>query len=99
MIALLARTAPAPKFTTLASGANRRPVGGVYAWGIRSGIPRIKIPLKEPDPDLTIDLGSVWKQAFNRGRYDEVLAYSDVPPSFLRKEDREWARELVAGHG
>jgi Protein of unknown function (DUF4058) len=81
------------------SRADRRPVSDVYTWGVRRRLPEIKIPLKDPDPDIKIDLGEVWKQAFQRGRYDEVLDYAGDPPSFLRAEDQDGAREIVAGRG
>jgi Protein of unknown function (DUF4058) len=88
---------PVGDYFAFVARAQRRPITDTYAWSVRREIPPIRIPLKEPDPDIAIALGQVWKQAFDRGRYEEVLNYSADPPSFLRPADRDWAREIVAG--
>jgi hypothetical protein len=77
------------------SRAERRPVCDVYAWRVRQRPPVIRVPVRGPDPDLSVDLGALCRQAIDRGRYENVIDYSAEPPAFLRPEDRDWAREVV----
>lgn len=46
----------------------------VYAWTADQCLPRIPIPLRRPDPDVVIDLQSVYEITFTRGRYAKSLA-------------------------
>ncbi len=39
--------------------AARLPVAEVYRWTVREPLPPVPIPLREPDPDLLIDLRRV----------------------------------------
>jgi hypothetical protein len=89
---------PDADYFAFVARADQRPRCEVYPWFLQQGLPNIPVPLQDPDPDVKIDLGNLWRYAFNRGRYDEVLRYSADPPSFLRPEDREWAREILAKH-
>lgn len=44
-----------------------------YAWNKIQEMPSIPIPLRRPDPDVIIDLQSVYEIAFSRGRYNKSL--------------------------
>jgi len=90
---------PTGDYHVFVSRADHRPISDVYSWGVRHPLPEIRVPVKDPDPDVRIDLAALWKQAFDRGRYTDVLDYKSDPPAFLKPADREWAKGLVAGRG
>jgi Uma2 family endonuclease len=75
--------------------AERRPDAEVYAWSIRRALPPIPIPLRTPDPDVRIELASVYATAYDRGRYARRLDYSAALPLPLAEPDQQWAAELV----
>jgi hypothetical protein len=75
--------------------AERRPDCDVYAWTIRDPLPRIPIPLLAPDPDVVLDLGSVFATEYERGRYARLIDYS-APLALVKKaEDRAWAEGIA----
>ena len=86
---------PPGDYYAYVSRAERRPRGDVYAWGVRHPLPVIPVPLLEPDPDFPLDLGALFRQAYDRGRYERSVDYTADPPAFLRPEDRDWAREVI----
>ena len=45
----------------------------VYRWTVRDGLPLIPIPLREPDPDILIDLATLVTRVYDLGRYARTL--------------------------
>lgn len=86
---------PPADYYAFVSRAEDRPKAQVYAWSVRRPLPVIPIPLMAPDPDFHLDLGSLFRQAYDTGFYARELDYSADPPAFLRPEDRDWAREVI----
>lgn len=85
---------PDGDYFALVCRGNRRPRVEVYAWGLRTPLPTIPIPLVGPDPDASLDLQAVFTAAYDRAGYDYSLDYeaSLYPP--LRDADRAWAKNL-----
>ena len=52
------RIEPGGYYAIVARGA-RLPVAEVYRWTVRDPLPRLPIPLREPDPDILIDLAAL----------------------------------------
>jgi hypothetical protein len=77
------------------SRAESRPKADVYAWGVRSPLPVIPVPLMAPDPDYHVDLGALFRQTYETVHYSRELSCTGEPPYFLRPADRDWARDLV----
>jgi hypothetical protein len=86
---------PAGDYFAFVSRAERRPSGDVYAWGVRHPLPLIPVPLLDPDPAYSLDLGAMFRLTYDRGRYERSIDYTADPPAFLRPEDRDWAREIA----
>jgi len=57
-------------------------------------LPSLPVPLRDPDPDIVIDLGPVFATAYARGRFRRRINYR-VPPTVLRDEDKRWADAIV----
>jgi hypothetical protein len=85
---------PAHYFAYITRGGSHRTEG--YPWTIRDRFPTIAIPLLPPDPDVRLDLNAPFAAAYERGRYRELIDYSDSPPlPAFSQEDREWVRQTV----
>lgn len=67
----------------------------VYHPHLRQRLPRILVPLAEPDPDVTLDIQAAVEQVYQEGRYGRRVRYHEacVPP--LSAEDQGWADEII----
>jgi hypothetical protein len=84
---------PPGDYYALVSRADRRPQCDAYCWTLRQSLPPIPVPLLSPDPDLWIDLGSVFATAYQRGRYARSIDYSGPPPIALDLTRLAWVTE------
>jgi hypothetical protein len=73
-----------------------KPICEMYGWSIRHPLPRIRVPLKHPDPDILFDLGAVFETTYERGRYQRMISYSKPPHAPLSGDDMKWATQLAA---
>jgi hypothetical protein len=86
------RIEPGAYCAIVARGA-RLPVAEVYRWTVRDPLPCLPIPLREPDPDILVDLGALVTRVYDLGRYARTLHLGMPLPetSTLSPEDRAWA--------
>jgi hypothetical protein len=89
------RELPRADYYALISRADRRPNCEVYAWSIRQPLPKIPIPLHEPDPDVILDLPGLFAIGYDRGRYARAIDYSATLQLPLAEDDRVWAEEIA----
>jgi hypothetical protein len=71
----------------------------VYPVRIRNRLPRIRIPLKEGDEDVVMDVQSVFNRAYRVGLYADRINYKIDPPDPLADDDASWARQLLKKSG
>ena len=93
----MAKPLPPGDFFTIISRASKSELGDVYAWSIQRPLPKIPIPLEDPDPDVFLDLAEVFALAYQRGRYARLIHYDrplDLP---LHPQDKEWAEKVARG--
>jgi hypothetical protein len=67
----------------------------VYPMPLRRPLPALRIPLREKDADVRLDLQAVLEQAYRKGRYHLTIDYADPPDPPLTGDDAKWARTLV----
>jgi hypothetical protein len=84
-----ARTA----FTRAVGGAVGR---GVHFMPLREPLPPIRVPLRETDADVTLDLQSLIDQCYRNGRYDRIDYRADLIPP-VDPEDAAWVDDLLRG--
>ena len=89
------RIEPGAYYAIVAHSA-RLPVAEVYRWTVRDPLPHLPIPLREPDPDILIDLAALVSRVYDLGRYARTLR-RDLPlpeTTVLGPGDRAWVESL-----
>lgn len=81
---------PSGDYYALISRGDRRPDCHVYAWTVRQPLPTLPVPLKAPDPDLSLDLQAVFDVTYERGRYARSVNYRDALTVPLSPETLTW---------
>lgn len=89
----MGRPLPDGDYYAYVSRSEDRPNGAIYSWRVRDPLPPVPIPLRGPDPDITIDLQAVFQVTFERGRYGRSLRYGKPPPAKMSEADTAWAIE------
>jgi hypothetical protein len=96
------RIEPGAYYAIVARGT-RLPLAEVYRWTVRDPLPHLPIPLREPDPDVLIDLPASVTRVYYLGRYARTLRYNLTLPetTSLRPDERAWVETLSkhAEHG
>jgi len=70
----------------------------VYPILLRQKLPEIAIPLLPGDAPVTVDLQAVFARCYDTGPYRRRVRYGEVDPEPpLEPQDREWAKDLIAG--
>jgi hypothetical protein len=82
-------------YRILVSRAGKRSKAEFWPVGVREPLPVIAIPLREPDPDVPLDLGEVLQTAYERGAYDLSVDYRRKPDPPLKGDDARWAETLL----
>ncbi|MGH7967664.1 MAG: DUF4058 family protein, partial [Limisphaerales bacterium] len=67
-----------------------------YVMSLRERLPMIRVPLRRTDPDVALDLQVLVDQCYERGRYSEVINYTETPEPPLPPEETAWANEVLA---
>lgn len=84
----------------LAVVSRRRPARHeVYAIPLQKRLPRIAVPLARKDPDVALDVQTVFTQCWDKGPYPEVLGYDAAPPEGLTEEEQKWCEHLLSAAG
>ncbi len=68
----------------------------LYPTLLRSRLPRLRIPLAEPDPDVVLDVQAALEQVHADGRYAKRIRYDEPCEPPLPSEDQAWANERLA---
>lgn len=66
----------------------------IYALPLRQRLPIIRIPLRQTDKDVTLDLQALIDLAYKNGGYDDIDYRQPAEPP-LENDDAAWADELL----
>jgi hypothetical protein len=70
----------------------------IYRIPLRDRLPAIRVPLRESDADVPLDLQALVTQAYRNSRYDDIdYTIPPVPP--LEPDDATWADKLLRAAG
>lgn len=92
----MATPLPAADYYAIVSRAGRRPRADIYPWTLRDPLPTLPIPLGSDDPDVPLDLQQVFVTVYDRSLYNLSIDYSANLDPPLKREDQEWAKELLS---
>ncbi len=85
---------PADDYYAFVSRGTRRPQTEAYAWKLKDRLPSIPIPLGGGDPDVSLDLQSVFDAVYDSAGYDYSLDYARPLEPPLNDCETEWVRGL-----
>jgi hypothetical protein len=90
---------PEHEYLVHVSRANKRP--GATLWPIRLSqrLPAIRIPLKDEDENVALDLQAVLTAAYDRAGYDLEIDYGREPVPPLEGGWQGWAHGLLKAKG
>ncbi len=71
----------------------------LYAVSLRQPLPTIKVPLRETDSDVSLDLQTLLRQAYDNGGYENDIDYEVAPDPPLEESDAAWVDALLRGKG
>lgn len=70
----------------------------IYRVPLRDPLPTIRVPLRQADTDVPLELQSLIEQVYHHGRYDDI-DYTQPPVPPLDAGDAAWADELLRASG
>ena len=68
----------------------------MLGWTIRQRLPRIALPLKRGDEDVTLDLQQAFEVTYERADYGLSRDYTRPVRPPVSAEDEPWLREVLA---
>jgi hypothetical protein len=71
----------------------------LYAVPLRERLPAIRVPLREKDSDVPLDLQAVLDRSYDNGAYQDDLDYEVEPNPALGDDDATWADTLLRQQG
>jgi hypothetical protein len=71
----------------------------VWPITLRQQLPRIRVPLADGDPDIVLDLQTVFNRCYDEGAYTRRLDYRQEPAPPLEGDDAVWAEQLLRTKG
>jgi hypothetical protein len=85
---------PVCDYSVVVSRAERRPLAGFWAIGLRDRLPVIPIPLRSADGDARVDLQEALHSAYDGAGYAHSI-YEGMPEPALSATDLAWAERLL----
>jgi hypothetical protein len=86
-------------YRILVSRASERTKTHYWPVSVRQPGPAIGIPLRDPDPDVTLDLHTVLSAAYDNEAYDLSTYYRRKPEPPLGREDAACADRVLRERG
>lgn len=71
----------------------------LYPIPLQRRLHHIRAPLREPDPDVVVDLQAVFTQCYDDGGYADFVDYRRPPQAMLSPEEAAWVDGLLRGKG
>ena len=70
-----------------------------YPISLRQRLPAIHVPLRRTDQAVTLDIQTVFDQAYANGEYGADIDYRADPEVPLTPEEAKWAQEHLRAQG
>jgi hypothetical protein len=66
-----------------------------YAIDLSHRLPRVAIPLKPSDKDVTMDLPAIFQRCYDSGPYPQLLYYDKPAPAALNEEEAKLVQQVL----
>lgn len=86
---------PAADYFVLLTRANKRPESDVWPIASAHPLPSVRVPLREPDPDVFLDLQQAFTTIYDLSPYAVAIDYSKPPDVPLSAATAAWAAERL----
>lgn len=86
---------PPCDYYALLSRVEERPEGGVWPIHLPERLPKILIPLRAPDADVTLDLQQALHRVYDASGYRKYI-YEGSPEPPLTSEQSTWATQILS---
>jgi hypothetical protein len=73
----------------------RRTYFEVYARRLQQRLPRVAVPLAEPDPDVPLDVQAALEAVYLEGRYARRLRFDEPCEPPLNDHEQKWVDECL----
>ncbi len=73
--------------------------GEAYPIPLQRRLPRLRVPLRAPDPDIILDLQAVFDRCYDNGGYADLVDYRAQPPVTLTADETAWLDDLLRSKG
>jgi hypothetical protein len=90
---------PAHRYVVSVKRAPERYRFEAYPIPLQRRLPHIRVPLQEPDTDVSLNLQAVFTQCYDNGGYGDFVNYEQSPPVTLTAEEAAWLDGLLSGKG
>jgi hypothetical protein len=92
----LDRHQPPADYVIVVNRAWNRDKSLLYPIHVRESLPVVRLPLREGEKEIPLDIQFIVNQAYDRGPYRRgAVDYSQPPSPPLCEEDAAWAEELL----
>jgi hypothetical protein len=71
----------------------------LYGLPLRQRLPAIRVPLRQTDADVLLDLQALIERCYDNGGYQDDLDYEAEPDPALEADDAAWADSLLREKG
>jgi hypothetical protein len=82
-------------YRILVSRAGKRSNARYWPVSVRQPLHVVGIPLRDPDPDVPLNLAAVLNAAYDDGAYDLSVDYRKKPEPALKPDDAAWAERML----
>jgi hypothetical protein len=70
-----------------------------YPVALPNRLPRVRVPLTAPDPDVVLDVQWIFDRCYDNGDYAALLNYREDPTAPLSVEEATWLDTLLGERG
>jgi hypothetical protein len=86
---------PAGDYFVFSTRADKRPETDVWPIVLSDPLPTVRVPLREPDPDVPLDLQHAFTTIYEGSPYGVAIDYSRPPDIPLSKTAAAWSAEQI----
>lgn len=91
---------PASDYRILVSRGWEHPEASLHPFGVREPIPAVSVPLQWNEQEVSLSVGELLAQVYDRARYDLRVNYKVPPPEpALSAENAAWMETLLREKG